>query len=844
MAHPGRLALLLVVALLTAAVVSAQSEPVETQEGGKTYLSAGTYNRDVTFSRAKSPYVIFGAITFLDGRSLTIEPGVSLEFQDGMLYLNGRLQAQGTESERISFTAGGSSQNTCVRRVWLLDGGADSVLSWTLFNNVGLIFDQSGLTVSDSEFRTCSSGIDTVPYSGTPDGIDSAGNPVLRRWDHALDNINLLRNVFTVGNSQQPAIRVIDASRATIADNTVTGSWLWGIYVQSYRQDVRDITVQRNIIHDRAGAAIRLQHSGLAPAGNASMGPRAFEVTVRNNLLVNNDNDIILYSFPERIPEIRRNTFGGSTFVKLQWVNASATADLSENFWGTTSITLIRSQIYDGGKVPSLPVVQLEPILTASDSDTPTLQGTLCTDDCASGGRECSGMGYRTCGNFDTDACLEWSSVTACSTGEQCTSGVCSALPPPPPPTNLTCADECASGTLACSGSGHITCGSFDDDACLEWSAVNPCVAGDVCDAGACVTPPEIPPCVDECTSGPNTCWREGFRGCGNLDDDPCLEWSTVTNCPAGERCADGACAPLPPPEERCVTLCHLPRGGPTYGTICVPPSALPAHYEHGDYLGECVRPDEKEQEREIRNIIEKLEARRPQEISILRPDMPLEKVTIEVDEEFTRVELVFRNSERPPAGTPEPQRKVRRYIEVDHPEIANERVTSAKLTFKVERAWLQEQGASRQDVVLTRFADGAWQDLPTTHVRSDESFDHFEADSAGLSVFAITVRATEAPITESGETSSPIDLASPRPSLRGALGIVAALAVGGVLGAALFSKRGRKNAKTGRPTPSNSLTQYVQSCRAKGYSEEKIHDVLVKAGWDASQVREALRRS
>ena len=180
----------------------------------------------------------------------------------------------------------------------------------------------------------------------------------------------------------------------------------------------------------------------------------------------------------------------------------------------------------------------------------------------------------------------------------------------------------------------------------------------------------------------------------------------------------------------------------------------------------------------------------------------------------------------------------------MDHPEIANERVTSAKLDFKVERAWLQEQGASRQDVVLTRFADGAWQDLPTTHVRSDESFDHFEADSAGLSVFAITVRATEAPITESGETSSPIDLASPRPSLRGALGIVAALAVGGVLGAALFSKRGRKNAKTGRPTPSNSLTQYVQSCRAKGYSEEKIHDVLVKAGWDASQVREALRRS
>ncbi|MCX6712905.1 MAG: DUF2341 domain-containing protein, partial [Candidatus Vogelbacteria bacterium] len=52
-----------------------------------------------------------------------------------------------------------------------------------------------------------------------------------------------------------------------------------------------------------------------------------------------------------------------------------------------------------------------------------------CTDDCApSGAKQCSGTtGYQTCGNYDTDTCLEWSSATACSTGQTCSGGTCSS---------------------------------------------------------------------------------------------------------------------------------------------------------------------------------------------------------------------------------------------------------------------------------------------------------------------------------------------------------------------------------------------------------------------------------
>jgi parallel beta-helix repeat protein len=58
-----------------------------------------------------------------------------------------------------------------------------------------------------------------------------------------------------------------------------------------------------------------------------------------------------------------------------------------------------------------------------------------CTNDCtSSGAKQCSGNGYQTCGNYDSDSCLEWSSVTACSTGQTCSGGICQS-------TAATCSD-------------------------------------------------------------------------------------------------------------------------------------------------------------------------------------------------------------------------------------------------------------------------------------------------------------------------------------------------------------------------------------------------------------------
>src|SRR3989344_4954163 len=63
--------------------------------------------------------------------------------------------------------------------------------------------------------------------------------------------------------------------------------------------------------------------------------------------------------------------------------------------------------------------------ITGKTTENDTTNQT-CIDDCPSNGaKQCSGAGYQTCGNYDSDSCLEFSSVTSCSSGETCVAGAC-----------------------------------------------------------------------------------------------------------------------------------------------------------------------------------------------------------------------------------------------------------------------------------------------------------------------------------------------------------------------------------------------------------------------------------
>jgi len=174
---------------------------------------------------------------------------------------------------------------------------------------------------------------------------------------------------------------------------------------------------------------------------------------------------------------------------------------------------------------------------------------SVCTSQCSYYGQKtCSGTsGYKTCGNHDSDSCLEWSSTTSCGYGKTCQGGQCKTTAP-------SCTSQCSYyGQKTCSGTtGYKTCGNHDSDSCLEWSSTTSCGYGKTCQGGQCITP--VPSCTSQCSYyGQKTCsGSNNYKTCGNYDSDSCLEWST-SSCGSGQTCQNGQCiTPVPSCTSEC----------------------------------------------------------------------------------------------------------------------------------------------------------------------------------------------------------------------------------------------------------------------------------------------------
>ena len=142
---------------------------VETRHKGFTQVY-GTIRGSVRWTKAKSPYVVTDNIYVDRDASLTIDPGVTVKFTkkagsneyDGRLSLSvsGRLQAEGTPSERITFTS--ASQNPHDAMDWQdieLNSDQPNILTWAVVRYGGSVWVQGCALVSHCVIEHCHSAI-------------------------------------------------------------------------------------------------------------------------------------------------------------------------------------------------------------------------------------------------------------------------------------------------------------------------------------------------------------------------------------------------------------------------------------------------------------------------------------------------------------------------------------------------------------------------------------------------------------------------------------------------------------------------------------------------------------
>ena len=216
----------------------------------------------------------------------------------------------------------------------------------------------------------------------------------------------------------------------------------------------------------------------------------------------------------------------------------------------------------------------------SSDSNIDFVIDCPCTDECSTNDQKvCAGDGWKKCGNYDSDSCLEWSDVTNCAANQVCDEGECfdcgsgltgtityAGSAASPATATVSNQSKCTHEVSFCAYNLYIKTplpGWLDTQVLYNSKKisigpgqtkpmsldVNGCMTQVDLFKGECVYPlgdnmtyPTLlagvinaeelcKKCEDDCVAGAKRCANGAVETCGNYDSDSCTEWGNAEDC-------------------------------------------------------------------------------------------------------------------------------------------------------------------------------------------------------------------------------------------------------------------------------------------------------------------------
>lgn len=81
------------------------------------------------------------------------------------------------------------------------------------------------------------------------------------------------------------------------------------------------------------------------------------------------------------------------------------------------------------------------------------------------------------------------------------------------------------------------------------------------------------------------------------------------------------------------------------------------------------------------------------------------------------------------------------KYLTITAQNLDDSNIESAKIRFKIEKSWFEENNLDPETVLLNRYSDDTWAGLETTMTEEDDTYYYYEASTPGFSYFAVTAR-------------------------------------------------------------------------------------------------------
>ena len=354
----------------------------------------GIIDSDTTWTLVKSPYIVTGNVLVMEGVTLTVEPGVVVNFNSGMvLGIDGTLIARGTKDNMINFT---SNQQPQAPGDWgnisFNDTSTDAVYDDTGNYIGGSILEYSKIEYGGSEGNGVVSLNKTHPLitnciiqHNSVTGIYS-GNHFS---GHDRFTNNIIKNNTT--SNEGGGIRLICTDGFTIINNIVinnsgggiSSSCMAGTFTISNNIFANNSSVSGGgikIAVNNGGSTINITNNTLNNNYITSHGKELFisnpvgsTFNVTNNTIesksLSTSSIIYANSVYANFLHFNYNNFRTNGYAIYN--NETSQIDAENNWWGTTTESEIQAKIYDWFDDASLGIVDYTPWLTTYDTNAP-----------------------------------------------------------------------------------------------------------------------------------------------------------------------------------------------------------------------------------------------------------------------------------------------------------------------------------------------------------------------------------------------------------------------------------------------------------------------------------------
>lgn len=143
--------------------------------------------------------------------------------------------------------------------------------------------------------------------------------------------------------------------------------------------------------------------------------------------------------------------------------------------------------------------------------------------------------------------------------------------------------------------------------------------------------------------------------------------------------------------------------------------------------------------------IVKGISPTNPAVISIANNEIPVTSVTIGVASEISQTRIQVTALKEQPSSVTAVGNAVYRYLDITTGIQAKD-IVAAEVVFNVPSSWLLENGILKDDIVLLRFNENKWVEMPTSYLMAKDNLHYYSSSVGGFSVFAISRKAAKEP--------------------------------------------------------------------------------------------------